>query len=448
MEVKVIDTKRGKPAILYSGYRFSIKCINKNETIRWICTNRSCPGALLTTNNFKVLQEKNHTCVPNEAKNDVDLCLHKAKKRAREELLPIPKIYREELMQVKDAGLDFVVEVPTLTSVKDRFYRARQKTLGVKCLPKKREEIIIPEPMQHLVLIDDGQEDRILVFSSDRGLLSQGSEFFMDGTFKSCCSLFDQLYTIHVDLGSSDVSTRIVPAIYALLPDRKEATYRRLFTLLEKSSKFKPEKVHIDFERAAINALKQTFLEVKIKGCNFHFNQCLWRKVQELGLVTSYKENSTIREHVRMCAALAHLPKEYIPEAWLLIMENSPQEDALVKFSDYFVEQWLQDSDFIWVCYKERHRTTNSVEGWHHRLNNRVGKAHPNIYELLKILSDEIQYYDIVVKQTELNMYTPKRAKKYCDLDYRINMTVDDFVQTKVSLGETLRKLMYIIKFE
>lgn len=45
-------------------------------------------------------------------------------------------------------------------------------------------------------------------------------------------------------------------------------------------------------------------------------------------------------------------------------------------------------------------------------------------------------------------MYTPKRAKKYCDLDYRINMTVDDFVQSKVSLGETLRKLMYIIKFE
>lgn len=99
-------------------------------------------GALLTTEGYKVFQEKSHTCVPNEAKNDVDLCLHKAKKRAREELLLIPEIYRQELMQVTEARLDFVVEVPTFASVNVSLYRRRQKSLGVKALLKKRQEIV------------------------------------------------------------------------------------------------------------------------------------------------------------------------------------------------------------------------------------------------------------------------------------------------------------------
>lgn len=448
MELQVVETKRGKPSLLHCGHRYTAKRKNKNSVL-WTCANRSCHGTITTCKDFKLLEIKtSHSCAPNEAKNEVDVCLYNAKKRARDELTPIPQIYRQELMSARDAGLDFVVEIPNFSSVKGRFYRERHRALGVDVLPKKRAEIVIPETTLPYLVIDDGDDERILVFASNRGhIFKQKSEIFMDGTFKSCCSLFDQLYTIHVDLGSNMSTTCVVPAIYALLPNRKEVTYRRLFKLLqERYPTFLPKIVHIDFERAAINAIKCVFPEVSVKGCNFHFNQALWRKVQELGLTTIYRENSEVRDHIRMCAALAHLPEEVTTDAWLHIMESVPDEEALVLFNDYFVEQWLE-SDRIWICYNERHRTTNAVEGWHTRLNNRVGKVHPNIFELMKIIVEEIDYYDILEQRCELGLATPKRAKKYIDVDNRIKQILQDFLENNIDLGQTLRRLIYIVHF-
>lgn len=83
------------------------------------------------------------------------------------------------------------------------------------------------------------------------------------------------------------------------------------------------KKIHIDYEKAAINAVKEMFQETTITGCNFHFNQTLWREVQELGRATLYRDNEDIRNHIRMCAALAYLPEETLPDAWLIIMEGA-----------------------------------------------------------------------------------------------------------------------------
>lgn len=81
-------------------------------------------------------------------------------------------------------------------------------------------------------------EWKILIFAMDGGnLLAGGSCFLFDGTFKSCSSLFCQLYTIHVDSGSTEERTNIIPAVYALLPDKKEATYKRFFFLLKNKIK-------------------------------------------------------------------------------------------------------------------------------------------------------------------------------------------------------------------
>lgn len=278
-------------------------------------------------------------------------------------------------------------------------------------------------------------------------LIRDGTEFFVDGTFKSCCPLFDQLYTLHVDLGSTEQSTVVVPAAFALLPDRKESTYRSLFQLIRQCvPQFSPKKIHIDYEKAAINAIKEMFPETTIKGCNFHFNQALWRKVQELGLATLYRDNEDIRNHIRMCAALAYLPEETLPDAWLIIMESAPNEPLLAKFNDYFVDQWL-DNDLLWIVCQERHRTTNTVEGWHNRLNRRIGKAHPNIYELLKVIEEEIKCSRVAEKQASLHMRTPKRAKKCIDRDHQINFFVEDLIKGKRDLRSSLESLKHIVTF-
>ncbi|CAH1101693.1 unnamed protein product, partial [Psylliodes chrysocephalus] len=106
MEVQVVETQRCQNSILYCGYyKYSLKCRNKNSTNRWICIKRPCPGSLTTSKSLNVLSERPHSCVPSVAKNEVEASLFRAKKRAREEMTPVPQIFRQELMNVQDAGL-------------------------------------------------------------------------------------------------------------------------------------------------------------------------------------------------------------------------------------------------------------------------------------------------------------------------------------------------------
>ncbi|GJQ77109.1 hypothetical protein Trydic_g23678 [Trypoxylus dichotomus] len=141
---------------------------------------------------------------------------------------------------------------------------------------------------------------------------------------------------------------------------------------------------------SAINALEEV-----IKGCNFHFNQALWVKVQDLGLIKLHKENEEIRNHIKKCAGLAHLPEEKVTDGWMCIMEDSATDEISVKFNDYFVGQWTDNFRRIWTCDEERHRIANSVEVWDNRLNARIRKRHPNIFKLMKLLQ-EVQYYNSV----------------------------------------------------
>lgn len=80
------------------------------------------------------------------------------------------------------------------------------------------------------LVIDDGTETRILGFCSEDALaiLCQASTVYLDGTFRIVPSIFLQPYTLHAFFKS-----QMMPLCYFLLPDKEEATYRRMFTSVE-----------------------------------------------------------------------------------------------------------------------------------------------------------------------------------------------------------------------
>jgi transposase-like protein len=47
--------------------------------------------------------------------------------------------------------------------------------------------------------------------------------------------------------------------------------------------------VIIDFEISLKNSITKIFTSAAVYGCSFHFSQNIWRKIQELELVCSYK---------------------------------------------------------------------------------------------------------------------------------------------------------------
>jgi hypothetical protein len=175
-----------------------------------------------------------------------------------------------------------------------------------------------------------------------------------------------------------------------------------------------PKIIKVDFEEAVISAINKVFPGSVITGCNFHFNQCLWRQVQTISLTVEYKEDEQVRIICRMCVVLAYLPIDKVEEVWLMIMESVPQNEILTLFLDYFVEQWMENQNVpieMWNIHQYRHRTNNAVEGWNSKLNSIIGKQHPNVFLLVQKLREEAQLVSWQIKSKELGLAGQKRKK-------------------------------------
>ena len=54
------------------------------------------------------------------------------------------------------------------------------------------------------------------------------------------------------------------------------------------------------------------FPNVSIKGCYFHFNQSLWRSIQRLGLVNTYRNSRQVKKIMKKVMALGFLRLEIL----------------------------------------------------------------------------------------------------------------------------------------
>lgn len=105
-----------------------------------------------------------------------------------------------------------------------------------------------------------------------------------------------------------------------------------------------------------------------------------------MGLSVEYKADTAIRDHIRKCASLAFIDLDEQDDARFIVMEDCPLHDNILKFNDYFVEQWLDNPNIpkeMWNCSSVRDRTNNLVEGWNSQLNKLVNKKQPNFHVLL-----------------------------------------------------------------
>lgn len=114
---------------------------------------------------------------------------------------------------------------------------------------------------------------------------------------------------------------------------------------------FSDGRFQLDFEPATLKAIEEVFPQAEVKGCNFHFVQCLWRKVQGLGLQRAYNQPG-IKKTVRSIAALAFVPENHIAAAWRAIEDESSRtgnEDSveLEVFKQYFVANWLENATLL-----------------------------------------------------------------------------------------------------
>ena len=201
-----------------------------------------------------------------------------------------------------------------------------------------------------------------------------------------------------------------------------------------------PPTLMLDFESGVLPTLRQHFPNATVKGCNFHFTQAIWRRVQLLGLVTHY-EDSVVRRIVRSLMGLAFVPRLIVRQTFTTIKAmNTTDLPAVEQLLDYFESTWINGTFPVsmWNMYKQELRTNNKVEGWHNSLNQAVRKSHPNIYELLTTLKEEQAATDRTKHAALLGTQPPPMKKKYRERNQAIKDLQESFERGERNIKEYL----------
>lgn len=147
---------------------------------------------------------------------------------------------------------------------------------------------------QPFLRFDSKNDNRIMIFTTNEciGALNSSPQWHFDGTFKTVPKEFYQVITVHAVKKYKGHNLFILCA-KILLRRKDRDTYNKAFEelikILNPRDELNLKSVFSDFEIA----LQQSFFKIlgqniKIKGCWFHFNQAIIRKLISLGLLGLY----------------------------------------------------------------------------------------------------------------------------------------------------------------
>ena len=289
------------------------------------------------------------------------------------------------------------------------------------------KEICIPEKFskthdgEDFVFYDSGDndEEKIIVFTTEKSMdLLRRSEFWhADGTFKVAPSIFYQLFIY------SYFNNSTLPLVYALLPNKIESTYERLFNLF---SDLMPRSITIDFELAIKSAIVKIFPTCSINYCLFHLGQSINRKVNSLGLSTRYGNDPEFKLHCKMLSALVFLPVDDVEMGYKAIENNLEDEEfdlILDYFEEYYIGQFALNKRKpprfaveSWNCFKRfetgEARTDNGAESFNSVFaNSTVDTKHPPFFTLLGKLQDEQKMTELKIAKLRAGSKTYKKVK-------------------------------------
>ena len=189
-----VETSKGRRSIVHEGYIYQ-KIRENGERSWWRCKDRTCKGKLRLENGQVTATTGEHFHPPSQAQTSANIVISSMKRKAREESVPLPQIYRQEMTKLYGGpGCDEIaVNVPSFQNLKSSLYRSRLQRFPT--LPQTREEIDFSGEWtrtareEDFLLVDTGHTDRnrLVAFATVGNLekLCEAETIYIDGTFNS-----------------------------------------------------------------------------------------------------------------------------------------------------------------------------------------------------------------------------------------------------------------------
>lgn len=114
-------------------------------------------------------------------------------------------------------------------------------------------------------------------------------------------------------------------------------------------------------------ALREVFPNTVVKGCGFHWNQRIYRRITTLGMATAYQERGDKYRFMKKLMSIPYLPAEHV----VAVFDQLEQQAIGVcgpvqELTSYMRRTWIDGSVWRpdnWCLFRETIRTNNDVEG-------------------------------------------------------------------------------------
>ncbi|CAF2042089.1 unnamed protein product [Rotaria magnacalcarata] len=451
--ISFMNSNKGKPLLVADEYTFKL---NKATTTKyWICTINGCAAKVHTDlTNLLMKTAGSHSHLPEKEKIEVREVREKIKQRAINETTPIPRIYDEECAKAMLSTTAIAI-LPSEREMNSGINKARRSITPI--IPTT-QLFDIPESYSKTLnknefLITDKmvtRRQRILLFSTSEQLkmLFAAETIFMDGTFSTCPSMFDQVYTIHAIKYDQSF-----PCVFGLLPNRQKNTYHFMFQELkaiavQMKMNFSPKLIMSDFEVGLLSVVALEFVTTTSLSCYFHFTQAIYRAIQRVGLSTAYNNDDDIKKYCRQLIALPLIPEAIIEDTYDELIATMPStlKETLKDLLQYFQEQLLNKVSISqWCVHGLNIRTNNNAEAFHSRFNRRVQINHPNIWSFIKLLQGEENRFHHMYVQFIAGLGTRSKQAKTVAIQRRIDKLGERYYDGTINTMEYLDGLSFIV---
>ncbi len=443
-KMEQIRSQRGREKFAHNGYLFVFNKISKidSDLMFWRCEQVGRCSARLHTKLGSIVKEINIHSHNSSAMNvEAAIIATKLKLRAEETMEQPSVVINEILTNTPEATHG---SLPKAHAMKKTIRRKRNQIRNAPLNPVDLNQLTFPyeytvykpniRTEEVFLLSDNGAgNERILIFGRKSWIqhLVASDSWYCDGTFKVAPKLFTQVYVI-----LAQKLDGVIPIIYALLTNKRRATYARMFEMLNSIEPcLDPTAIVCDYEQAAISAMKEIYPHVGIKGCFFHLSQNLQRQLTAIGSTKLYNNDVEFALKTKMILALAFVPIDQLDPYFDALANDLTTEHIplLNWFEDNYIGRLNRRGNSrraplfppeIWNVYtrtiSQEDRTNNHAEAANRRLQSELGMDHPTIWKFIDAIRKIQKGRDMFLEQLVAGNPPSSKLKKYRDADERI----------------------------
>ena len=133
-----------------------------------------------------------------------------------------------------------------------------------------------------------------------------------------------------------------------------------------------------------------------IRGCFFHYGQCVFRNMRKHGLTLKFRRSRLFRKWMKKLMVVPLLPRDFIRPAFEQLLAtrfpgfSNTDRGNFNRFCRYMTRQWLpMDPDILSVAFQDD-TTNNALESHHSYLKREIKVHRPGSWTFVGKLNDII----------------------------------------------------------